>query len=375
MLPVILLLLAHTCQSSIVMIVGPTGAGKSTLINRLLNVNVNDAGHAPVSHQQRSCTTTCSSYHMRMGRVKVELIDTPGFPDTSSAEQGISNYNEIVQTINKRRPDVIIFLVKYGRWIRENEILQRYVILLEHFKRYGWYTVLATSWSAVDVTRVEQEFKEWQESIYDTLQQRVHGVHNIAAFGMSQHCTKELQRVISARRNTAGITQRPIPNVEQELQTIYNDYSTQVNQSGVRDAIKTAKSKQVLLGYKENTVLGSGLVSAVAWSVLPIGFPLLGVLGMSTCMAMWSGYEVVKTYQSVGILNRKDNLIKEDCVTIDMTLHNISKHYRMSLNKYLLNLQEITGLSQIDMTSLFYSENIHRLYDFLNTPCTDLVKN
>lgn len=189
---------------SVVMVVGPTGAGKSTLINRLLNLSVNDGGHAPVSHQQRSCTSVCASYHMRVGKQHIELIDTPGFPDTESPEKGVANYNEITKTMNERRPDVVLFLVKYGRWVREDEILQRYVVILEHFKRYGWYTVLATSWSAVDVVHVEKEFHEWQGSMYETLQRRVQGVHNIAAFGMQQHCRKELMRVLAAKRHTAG---------------------------------------------------------------------------------------------------------------------------------------------------------------------------
>ena len=271
----LVLVLGLKCvEAFTVIVVGPTGSGKSTLINRIMN-----ASKAEVSHTQNSCTQACVSYHMKLKHNKdVYLVDTPGFPDTASAEKGIVNYNYIIEEINQQKPDIILFLVKYGRWARENDILQSYSVIINHFREYGWYVVLGTSWPAVDVKDVDVEFPQWQESMYMTLQSRFKNVHNIAAFGTLKHAKKELQRIISAKMHTSTSISYSIPTVHEKLQKIYKDAAEMISRAEIIEYLTIAKNKLSTQQNTETTFIGSTIGTIIVPALLPFGLPMLGIL-------------------------------------------------------------------------------------------------
>jgi GTPase SAR1 family protein len=364
-----------------VIIVGPTGSGKSTLINRFLN-----ASRATVSHLQESCTQTCTAYAFKSPVTpegRVHLIDTPGFPDTASTHRGIQNYNAIVKEINARKPDVIVFLIKYGRWKRENDILQSYLVVMDHFKSYGWYVVLGTSWPAVDVPdeNIDLEFEAWKKSIYESLQPK-YGI--VAAFGTHRHCRTELQRIMSLK--PVSVT-HPILTVTQQLQDIYKTTIETVQEKYIVEYLKTAKQKLSTLQTSEGSFFLSTLGSFIAPTLLPLGFPLLAVLALSTTVASYSGYNVFNTYYDKGF--SKEKVVQDECEYIETHVQNISLTFQQKVDHYLLNLQEITGIPKINFLSLcsILDDNsdsqqqhtlivrLQTLHAFLNTSCSDLLSS
>ncbi|KAH9931006.1 P-loop containing nucleoside triphosphate hydrolase protein, partial [Fomitopsis serialis] len=64
-------------------VTGPTGAGKSTFINRLCGSDLK------VGTSLRSCTTNIDVASCMMGDTKVVLIDTPGFDDTTKSQADV----------------------------------------------------------------------------------------------------------------------------------------------------------------------------------------------------------------------------------------------------------------------------------------------
>lgn len=346
----LLSLLAFPCTAAFtIIVVGPTGSGKSTLVNRLLN-----SAAAEVSHRQQSCTQRVESYELKIKNHVVELIDTPGFPDTASPEQGIANYDRIVEEINGRRPSVILFLVKYGRWARENDILETYAVIMNHFKSYGWYVVLGTSWAAVDVQDeyIDAEFTTWQKSMHSTMQQRFRMVHNVAAFGKHRHARKELLRIIGARLLMADTDTVNIPSVSAKLEHIYNDTVQHVRENSIGALVQQARTKQHTLKTTERLAFWSLLSSLVVPVLLPFGAPLLGIMSMTASLAAWSGFNVFSTYFTEGRWAR-DALIQAECQHIEAATSNVSKIFTAAVDSYLLQLQEITGVHSIDYRALF----------------------
>jgi GTP-binding protein EngB required for normal cell division len=64
----------------IVLVLGLTGAGKSTLINQLTNANL------PVGRGMEACTTTSAGSFGKIDDVEVAFVDTPGFDDPEKSD-------------------------------------------------------------------------------------------------------------------------------------------------------------------------------------------------------------------------------------------------------------------------------------------------
>ncbi|KAG6811109.1 hypothetical protein H0H92_008956 [Tricholoma furcatifolium] len=68
----------------VIPIMGPTGAGKSTFINKLLGGNF-----AVVGHDLQSETQYIHHYRLRDPNRRIFIVDTPGFDDTSTGDREI----------------------------------------------------------------------------------------------------------------------------------------------------------------------------------------------------------------------------------------------------------------------------------------------
>ena len=73
--------LRHRKDPVNILVIGPTGAGKSTLINAMFGKDVAKVGDGPTS-----VTPEVNSYETEYKSVKISIYDTPGFGDTGGKE-------------------------------------------------------------------------------------------------------------------------------------------------------------------------------------------------------------------------------------------------------------------------------------------------
>ena len=103
----------------VLMLVGATGAGKTTLINGIANYIlgvewkddfrfkvISDEGKASQIHSQAK-NITAYTFHSTIVPYRLTLIDTPGFGDTSGIE-GVEHIEEKIQHFFSTRGDVSI---------------------------------------------------------------------------------------------------------------------------------------------------------------------------------------------------------------------------------------------------------------------------
>ena len=94
--------LAEECPEFNVLLIGETGSGKSTLINKL-GKDVADEGHS-VSPE----TATIREYRSKIACVPVTLYDTPGLNDMTPASDNLL-CKEIKRTIKSEKVCLTIF--------------------------------------------------------------------------------------------------------------------------------------------------------------------------------------------------------------------------------------------------------------------------
>ena len=77
----------RSAQSLSMLVTGTTGSGKSTLINCILGLNMEDEHHADVQHSiQVPGTVMIKAYRKKKGRIMATVWDTPGLQDGTTKE-------------------------------------------------------------------------------------------------------------------------------------------------------------------------------------------------------------------------------------------------------------------------------------------------
>jgi GTPase SAR1 family protein len=126
-----------TEEPIIILIIGQTGSGKSTLVNNLVGSEV-----APVSDDVETVTLKIEKYSADLHGVKLIIYDTPELLDSQSEEENKKYYKEIKSAIAQNFISLAIFCFNI------TEIRLKHSIL-ETFQRYN---TLGIQWEKVVVT-------------------------------------------------------------------------------------------------------------------------------------------------------------------------------------------------------------------------------
>jgi len=118
-----------------ILLIGATGVGKSSIVNSML-CGEDDKDLAVEGFGRKSQT---KSYKMHSNKIKlglgqyykVNVIDTPGFPDTNGLEESVRTYDECIKAANKYEVNLVAFVFNEGRTMDEN--MKSYKILYDSF--------------------------------------------------------------------------------------------------------------------------------------------------------------------------------------------------------------------------------------------------
>ena len=111
-----------------ILVIGPTGSGKSTLINALIGDTIAEAGHG-----LSSVTRKLKMYEGEYKRVKIRVYDTVGFSDTKSKSD-----NDIIKEIAKASKFDLILICTRMDSRADHKIKQMFKVLCDNISQKMW---------------------------------------------------------------------------------------------------------------------------------------------------------------------------------------------------------------------------------------------
>lgn len=174
-------------QKRNIAVLGKTGAGKSTVANKILEGNLEGAANFRVSHSVISSVTEGTTASTALldttnGKYLVQVVDTQGLFDT---RQEIPN-DKIMREIKKFSKDkipegfsLILFVFKHGRWTDEEQRTLDYIV--SHFEREisAISALIITgceSFTDEEKKRIVDEFRHAQPQIANFMQKGIHTI-------------------------------------------------------------------------------------------------------------------------------------------------------------------------------------------------------
>ncbi|XP_029382176.1 GTPase IMAP family member 7-like [Echeneis naucrates] len=157
-----------------IVILGKTGAGKSSLANTIFGDEVFD-----ISHAADSGTTNCQSETRSVYNRRITLVDTPGFFDTDRAEEELKA--EILRCITECAPGPHAFLIllKVEKFtVHENAVVEK---ILEYFSEeaFKYAAVVFTHGDQLLQGETIQDFVQKNEKLNEVVGKCGHRCHVI----------------------------------------------------------------------------------------------------------------------------------------------------------------------------------------------------
>jgi len=168
-----------------VVVIGRARSGKSFLGNCLMpkpkRDDSDDDSDVEVEYRFKtsagveSCTMEVNSELFQNCTTKglkekfdILYTDTPGFPDTRGAKESIEVYNTIVNYINEKKPNAIIWLLTPTREKHDRELFKTYALLMKEFANKGIYcAILANNQGFSGMNKKERA--QTNKEVMDTL--------------------------------------------------------------------------------------------------------------------------------------------------------------------------------------------------------------
>ena len=111
-----------------ILVIGPTGCGKSTLINALMGKTV-----AKVKHGAASCQTELVLHHGNHEGIEITVYDTVGFSDTKGKSE-----NNIVKEIAKENKFDLILICTRMDSRADDKVKQMFTVLCDNISQQMW---------------------------------------------------------------------------------------------------------------------------------------------------------------------------------------------------------------------------------------------
>ena len=178
--------LRKTCNEFVILVVGRTGVGKSTLINNLLGQKV-----ASVGHTLQSETPTVQPHKYTVEGVPITVYDTPGLGDIKGEEAEEKNLDTIKGFLAQNEIHLVVYCVQMNETIMTSSLvgtLHKYRQIGVDWKR----SVIALTFAdALYVPKSEQPNLKQLNKYFD---------------GKMDSWQKELNTALSAR--SAGVVEQ-----------------------------------------------------------------------------------------------------------------------------------------------------------------------